>query len=53
MVSKAGHQKKKAKMKLHKLDIINIKHFCASMDMIKKMKREPQNETKIANHIFD
>lgn len=37
-----------------KLDFIKIKKFCASKDIIKKVKREPMEQRKIfANHITD
>lgn len=38
----------------NKLDFIKIKKFCASMDIIKKMKRQPMEWKKIFGyHISD
>ena len=40
--------------KVHKLDFIKIKNFCASKDTIKKVKRHPTKWAKIyINHISD
>lgn len=42
------------KEKVHKLDFINIKNFCASKNIIKKVKKQSTEWEKIyANHVSD
>ena len=41
------------KEKIGKLNFIKIKHFCASKDTIKKVKRQHREQEKFANHASD
>ena len=40
--------------KIHNLDFIKVKNFCAASNIIKRVKRQPTEWEKIfANHISD